>query len=394
MRGELASHGEAPPAAVPGGWYESVLGAADVTLHTRTALYAAAAEAGRLRHDSVGATHLLFGLIRAQNGMAARVLGGAGPAFPTILPAMQEMIAGGRDSRAGHGRDGGRAGGSRRGPGGSRLPPGGPREIALGPGARRALRLTVAEMRRLGHDRMETGHLLLGVLGVGDGATSRAMTALGLRPAGAREELLDVRRRLDGTGPATVPTGALRTEPWAMSPGSGQTFPTLPRLRLPRRPFLRGTAAGVLAAVGLVALAGCGAVDARRRGPVAPEATRPSRPRVWLPAGPLGHPLDAPRLGVTITGDVDPALGVYRGMPAVFGVVIEPVPDGQAARAGLAAGDVVTAVNGRPTPSWRELLAIVETRQPGEAVELRVARAADDPAHPEELVVTLVIGQP
>jgi hypothetical protein len=54
---------------------------------------------------------------------------------------------------------------------------------------------------------------------------------------------------------------------------------------------------------------------------------------------------------------------------------------------------VVVAVDGHDTPSWREFLALVQARRPGDEVELRIARAGADPAVPEEVTARLVIGQ-
>jgi ATP-dependent Clp protease ATP-binding subunit ClpA len=76
----------------------------------------------------------------------------------------------------------------------------------LSDGARQALVLAADEARTLGHDRIGTEHLLLGLVRLDDPATS----ALGLTLAGARA---DVRSVLGGTGERTM--GELRFTPTA-----------------------------------------------------------------------------------------------------------------------------------------------------------------------------------
>jgi putative serine protease PepD len=67
-------------------------------------------------------------------------------------------------------------------------------------------------------------------------------------------------------------------------------------------------------------------------------------------------------LGVTIgeTGN-----GVYVG--GVAG-------GGPAARAGIRAGDVITSVAGKPTPTSSELGTVLSTLKPGQTVKVRVLR--------------------
>ena len=88
-----------------------------------------------------------------------------------------------------------------------------------------------------------------------------------------------------------------------------------------------------------------------------------------------------------------PALGVQAAPPQftrAFGLpdgiaVVGVVPNGPAARAGLrpftreadgsiARGDVILAIDGKPTASFDDLLSVLEGRQPGETVRLRVDR--------------------
>jgi serine protease Do len=81
-----------------------------------------------------------------------------------------------------------------------------------------------------------------------------------------------------------------------------------------------------------------------------------------------GH-IDRGWLGVTVREEEEP--GARRGA----GVGIAAVDKtGPAARAGLRAGDVITAVNGQPVESARELIRTVAQTAPGSTVHLTVRR--------------------
>jgi serine protease DegS len=76
-------------------------------------------------------------------------------------------------------------------------------------------------------------------------------------------------------------------------------------------------------------------------------------------------------LGISAT-DVTPALLKELGVPAERpGVLIANVISGSPAeRAGLHSGDLITAIDGVPTPSSRSLLDLIAERRPGTAVRL------------------------
>ncbi|MEV5408040.1 trypsin-like peptidase domain-containing protein [Thermopolyspora sp. NPDC052614] len=59
--------------------------------------------------------------------------------------------------------------------------------------------------------------------------------------------------------------------------------------------------------------------------------------------------------------------------PAGVGV-FEAVPGGPAAKAGIRAGDIITAVNGTPTPTSQALLEVLATLKPGDRVKVDVRR--------------------
>jgi S1-C subfamily serine protease len=63
------------------------------------------------------------------------------------------------------------------------------------------------------------------------------------------------------------------------------------------------------------------------------------------------------------------------GQPAGVGVA-SVVPGGPAAKAGMRAGDVITAINGTPTPDTEALAAILAARHPGDQVSVRVVTSS------------------
>ncbi|MDX2283471.1 MAG: Do family serine endopeptidase [Bacteroidia bacterium] len=90
-------------------------------------------------------------------------------------------------------------------------------------------------------------------------------------------------------------------------------------------------------------------------------------------------------LGVTIRS-LDGNLAKEKGLRQTEGVLIDSVGRGSAAAdAGIRAGDVVTAVNGKTVRSASELQAIVGAQRPGDKVTLSVSRDGSS----REVAVTL-----
>ncbi len=87
-------------------------------------------------------------------------------------------------------------------------------------------------------------------------------------------------------------------------------------------------------------------------------------------------------LGVSVTAIVSP-----DGAPAGVGLVT-PVPGGPAAAAGLAAGDVITAVDGTATPDMQALAAVLAALSPGRVVSVAVTHAGGTRA-----IVPVTLGQ-
>ena len=78
------------------------------------------------------------------------------------------------------------------------------------------------------------------------------------------------------------------------------------------------------------------------------------------------------RLGITAAPLTDQLAEYFKVKEGVL--VSSVTPDSPAAKAGLKAGDVITAVNGRSMDSPRELTESMRDTKPGESVELGVTR--------------------
>jgi ATP-dependent Clp protease ATP-binding subunit ClpC len=147
------------------------------TERVRKVMYLAREEAARLQHDYIGTEHLLLGVIREGEGIAATVLNNLGLDLDAIRQAVESMVAS--------------TGGT--------LTIG---EIPFTPRAKRVLELSVDEARQLGHNYVGTEHLLLGLIREGEGVAARVLLELGVDRKKVREETLKL---LGGTPSASTP---------------------------------------------------------------------------------------------------------------------------------------------------------------------------------------------
>jgi ATP-dependent Clp protease ATP-binding subunit ClpC len=152
-------------------------------------MYLAREEAGRLQHDYIGTEHLLLGLIREGEGIAANVLTNLGLDLEVIRQTVESMVAAP----------------------GSTLTLG---EIPFTPKAKRVLELAIEEARQLGHNYVGTEHLLLGLIREGEGVAARVLQELGVDRRKVRDETL----RLLG-GP---PVGKAQDEEKSETPALNQ----------------------------------------------------------------------------------------------------------------------------------------------------------------------------
>ena len=120
----------------------------------RRVLSLAQEEAQRFNHNYIGTEHILLGLVRETDGVAAKVLTSLGVELTKVRSAVEFII--GRGERAT------------------------PGEIGLTPRAKKVIELAVDEARRLSHNDIGTEHLLLGLLREGEGVPAGVLESLGV----------------------------------------------------------------------------------------------------------------------------------------------------------------------------------------------------------------------
>ena len=149
------------------------------TERARRVLTLAQEEAQRFNHNYIGTEHLLLGLVREGDGVAAKVLSNLGVELAKVRSAVEFII--GRGERAVLG------------------------EIGLTPRAKKVIELAVDEARRLNHHYIGTEHLLLGLVREGEGIAAGVLESLGVNLERVRAETT---RILSQSGPATAGAGA------------------------------------------------------------------------------------------------------------------------------------------------------------------------------------------
>jgi ATP-dependent Clp protease ATP-binding subunit ClpC len=157
------------------------------TDRVRVVLAMAREEAVRLQHDYVGTEHVLFGILREGQGVAAEILKLLVGDLAPVLRALEGRVT----------------------PGRANTPIG---ELPYTTGAKQVLELAMTESRRWNHSYVGTEHMLLGLLEVRQGLASEVLDDFGVRLDAARDEMLRLLgsddapgRRFDPEGPGPPP---------------------------------------------------------------------------------------------------------------------------------------------------------------------------------------------
>ena len=133
------------------------------TERARKSVYYAQQETVRLRHDYVSTEHLLLGVIREDDCVAARILSRLGVSLHEIRLLIERQV------RPGDGPSG--------------------KDIQLTPRGKRVIDLAYDESRVLNNDYVGTEHVLLGLIREGEGLASRVLSSLGVDLETARREV-------------------------------------------------------------------------------------------------------------------------------------------------------------------------------------------------------------
>jgi Clp amino terminal domain, pathogenicity island component len=134
------------------------------TDRARRVVVLAQEEAGRLNHNYIGTEHLLLGLIREGEGIAARALEALGIRLEVVREEVEEIIGRGSEPPAGR--------------------------IPFTPRAKKVLELSLREALQLSHSYIGTEHILLGLIREGEGVAAQVLVTLGADLARVRGQVI------------------------------------------------------------------------------------------------------------------------------------------------------------------------------------------------------------
>jgi ATP-dependent Clp protease ATP-binding subunit ClpC len=154
------------------------------TERVRKVLAMAREEAARLHHEYVGTEHILLGLIREGEGVAAAVLQNLSVDLDEVQQKIEETVKKGKSAQT-------------TGP-----------DLPYTSRAKKVLELAMSEARELNHSYVGTEHLLLGLLREEKGIAAQVLTDAGVNLEAARAETLRLLgTEMPQTGGATAQQG-------------------------------------------------------------------------------------------------------------------------------------------------------------------------------------------
>lgn len=137
------------------------------TERARKVILLAKEEAKRFNHDYIGTEHILLGLVREGEGVAAAVLASFGLSPDKIRLEVEKLVQ----------------------PGPATVVSG---DLPFTPKAKKVIELAIDEARTLGHNYIGTEHLLLGLIREGEGVASQVLMNSGLELEKVREEVMNL----------------------------------------------------------------------------------------------------------------------------------------------------------------------------------------------------------
>ncbi len=136
------------------------------TDRARRVVVLAQEEARMLNHGYIGTEHILLGLIREGEGVAAKALETLGISLEGVREQVQEIIGPGQQSPSGH--------------------------IPFTPRAKKVLELALREALQLGHNYIGTEHILLGLIREGEGVAAQVLVKLGADLNQVRQQVIQL----------------------------------------------------------------------------------------------------------------------------------------------------------------------------------------------------------
>jgi ClpA/ClpB-like protein len=136
------------------------------TDRARRVVVLAQEEAVGLNHNYIGTEHLLLGLIREREGVAAKALESLGISLEAVRAQVEEIIGQGQSAPTGH--------------------------IPFTPRAKKVLELSLREALQLGHNYIGTEHILLGLIREGQGVAAQVLVKLGADQPRVRQQVVQL----------------------------------------------------------------------------------------------------------------------------------------------------------------------------------------------------------
>ena len=137
------------------------------TERARKVILLAKEEAKRFNHDYIGTEHILLGLVREGEGVAAAVLASLALSSDKVRFEVEKLVQ----------------------PGPATIVSG---DIPFTPKAKKVIELAMEEARDLGHNYIGTEHLLLGLIREGEGVASQVLINMGLDLDKVRMEVMNL----------------------------------------------------------------------------------------------------------------------------------------------------------------------------------------------------------
>ncbi|WP_296665229.1 ATP-dependent Clp protease ATP-binding subunit, partial [Demequina sp.] len=145
------------------------------TDRARRVVVLAQEEARMLNHNYIGTEHILLGLVREGEGVAAKALEAMDISLNGVREQVQEIIGEGSHAPSGH--------------------------IPFTPRAKKVLELSLREALQLGHNYIGTEHILLGLIREGEGVAAQVLGKLGADLGGVRQQVIQLLSGYEGKEP-------------------------------------------------------------------------------------------------------------------------------------------------------------------------------------------------
>ena len=136
------------------------------TDRARRVVVLAQEEARMLNHNYIGTEHILLGLVREGDGVAAKAMAAMEISLQKVRQQVEEIIGRGAQAPSGH--------------------------IPFTPRAKRVLELSLRESLQLGHNYIGTEHILLGLVREGEGVAAQVLVRLGADLNRVRQQVIQL----------------------------------------------------------------------------------------------------------------------------------------------------------------------------------------------------------